>query len=154
MPTYRGRWVVLPAAVSTAATTSARAAAASAAATSAPAAPALSAATALSAAAALTAPASATPATSTSAAATSARAACTAGHHGIGSGIKRVILRPAESVKNRHHDKGYTHKQEGVLGCVLPGLLTPEPSEGGQHGGTFSWVRGDTPKSVKTTGKN
>jgi hypothetical protein len=48
-----------------------------------------------------------------------------------------VIGGSAECVKNSHNNEGNSYDQKGVFGCILPGLLSPEPLEDGQHGNTF-----------------
>ena len=128
------RRVVLSAGVATATTTSAAPTATTTSAATAPA------------AATTTSAAALTAATPTCATTTPARTAATcatarttggAGHHGIGSRAKAVIRGTAKGVKDSYNNEGNSDYKEGILGGILPGLLSPEPFKGRQHGNTF-----------------
>ena len=127
------RRVVLSAGVATATTTSAAPTATTTSAATAPAAATTTSAAALTAATATTTPAR----TAATCATATARTTCGAGHHGIGSRAKAVIRGTAKGVKDSYNNEGNSDYKEGILGGILPGLLSPEPFKGRQHGNTF-----------------
>ena len=129
------RRVVLSAAVATATTAAAPTATTTSAAT-APAAATTTSAAALTAATPTCA--TTTPArTAATCATATARTTCGAGHHGIGSRAKAVIRGTAKGVKDSYNNEGNSDYKEGILGGILPGLLSQEPFKGRQHGNTF-----------------
>jgi hypothetical protein len=137
----RGRIIDAAAAATTAATTAATASATrSATATRARAAATTTSATGL--ATATTASTAASLATALTSAATLPAASGARGsrprRYGIRGRAKAVISGSAKRIKNSHNNEGDSDDQEGVFGCILPGLLSPEPFEDGQHGNTFS----------------
>ena len=48
-----------------------------------------------------------------------------------------MIRGSAERVEDRDDNKRDAYDEKGIFGCILSGLLSPEPLEGIQHGNTF-----------------
>jgi hypothetical protein len=57
--------------------------------------------------------------------------------HRIRRCAKAVVLGSAKRIEDGHNNEGESHDQKGILRGILPGLLSPEPFEHGQHGNTF-----------------